>query len=228
VACGSSSPGTPPDGGVEASTDSGADAAAPACGSIESFVPDWVKNAAPSKEVYVAPSGNDQNDGSVQSPLATAAKAFSMLGPGVRLNFKTGTYACPPPVVDVLATTATPMIVRAVDGPRTAKFDCGGNGDFYFSHVRAVIVDGVEIANASGHGVQLDSGSGFATKDLSCDCATLIPASWVSRSRSRSASTSSATNSRTSARRGSAPSSSRRTCRSSSATTRTTPTRSTK
>jgi hypothetical protein len=174
AACGGSEPGSGPDGSapLDAATDApgeSGDASASACGSIDSFVPDWVKSAAPTKDLFVAPGGNDQNDGSAGSPFATAAKAFSMLAPGVRLNFASGTYACPPPVVDNLATTANPMILRATDGPRTAKFDCGGTGDFYFSHVRAVVIDGVEIANASGHGVQLDSGSGFATKDLSSD-----------------------------------------------------------
>ena len=143
--------------------------AAMACGSVASFVPDWVKNVAPSQEIFVAPSGSDTNDGSSGKPFKTAAKAFAMLAPGVRVNFRAGTYARPPFVGDKLATTAQPIVIRASDGPRTAKFDCQGNGDFYFSHVRAIVVDGVEIANASGHGVQLDSGSGFATKDLSSD-----------------------------------------------------------
>lgn len=155
----------PPDASIDAAPDGGPSA----CGSIASFVPSWVTNAAPTKDVYVSPSGDDANDGSAAKPLQTAAKAFSMIAPGVRIDFATGTYACPPAVIDVLATTSAPVIIRASDGPRTAKFECGGTGDFYFSHVRAFVVDGVEIADAAGHGVQLDSGSGFATMDLSSD-----------------------------------------------------------
>ncbi len=151
------------------STTADVDAGASTCGSIASFVPSWVTNAVPTKDVHVSPAGDDANDGSAATPIKTTAKAFSMLAPGVRLDFETGSYACPPFVSDLLATTASPIIIRATDGPRTAKFDCGGTGDFFFSHVRAVVVDGLEIANTAGHGVQLDSGSGLATLDLSSD-----------------------------------------------------------
>src|SRR5207302_9570824 len=55
------------------------------------------------------------------------------------------------------------------DGPRAAKFDCGNTGDFFFSRVNAVVLDGLEIAHAAGHGVQLDSGSPFDAAALSGD-----------------------------------------------------------
>jgi hypothetical protein len=190
AACGSSGSGSVQDGGTGGRDapiddggvggDSGTSGDAPpgdgassdgagSCGSIASFVPDWVKNAAPTREIYVSPAGSDANDGSAATPFKTSAKAFSMIAPGVRINYKTGAYDCPPFASDVLATTANPIIVRAIDGPRTATFDCGGTGDFYFSHARAIVLDGLEISHTSGHGVQLDSGSGFATKDLSSD-----------------------------------------------------------
>jgi hypothetical protein len=177
VACGNSS------GGPDASSDaavsdvvsdtSGGDAAQNACGSIASFVPSSITGATFGKEIYVDPSGDDANDGSAGKPFKTTAKAFSQIAPGMRINFKTGSFACPPPVNDVLATTSSPIVIRAIDGPRTAKFDCGATGDFYFSHVRAIVLDGLEIGNTAGHGVQLDSGSGFATKDLSSDFALM-------------------------------------------------------
>jgi len=178
VACGNSSGPTDASSGDSAVADSpvnadGSDASQNACGSIASFVPSWITGATFSKEVYVDPGGSDTNDGSAGAPFKTTAKAFGAIAPGVRINFKTGAYACPPPVIDVLATTASPIVIRAVDGPRTAKFDCGGTGDFYFSHVRAIVLDGLEIGKTAGHGVQLDSGSGFATKDLSSDFALM-------------------------------------------------------
>jgi len=178
VACGNS--GSTPDASTgDASTNDvvqsadGSDASQNACGSVASFIPSWITSATFTKEVYVDPNGDDTNDGSSGAPFKTPAKAFAAIAPGVRINFKTGTYACPPIVQDKLATTSSPIVIRAVDGPRTAKFDCGGTGDFFFSHVRAIVLDGLEIGNTAGHGVQLDSGSGFATKDLSSDFALM-------------------------------------------------------
>ncbi|HEY2366885.1 MAG TPA: right-handed parallel beta-helix repeat-containing protein [Polyangiaceae bacterium] len=178
VACGNSSAGPDASPGDSSASDvvqstDGSDASQNACGSVASFVPAWITGATFTKEIYVDPNGDDANDGSASKPFKTTAKAFSMIAPGVRINFKTGSYACPPLVQDVLATTTSPVVIRAVDGARTAKFDCGGTGDFYFSHVRAIVLDGLEIGNTAGHGVQLDSGSGFATKDLSSDFALM-------------------------------------------------------
>ena len=137
------------------------------CGDPDSFLPAWVRAAKPTLEIYVSPSGDDLNDGSKDKPYKTTAKGFSKLGTGVRVNFTTGNFECPPPVITLLAPTSAPAIIRAVDGARTAKFDCKGAGDFYFSHVTSVIVDGVEIGNTTGHGVQLDSGSPFDPASLS-------------------------------------------------------------
>src|SRR5207248_11769145 len=55
-----------------------------ACGSIDSFIPDWVKSAKPTKEIYVSPSGDDGNDGSKDHPYKTSGKAFGAKGPGER------------------------------------------------------------------------------------------------------------------------------------------------
>ena len=167
---GDSGPGVDAAGGDAngATPDGGSVDGATSCGSVASFVPDWVTKAAPSHEIYVSPAG-DNNDGSVGKPFKTTAKAFGMIAPGVRINYTTGAYDCPPFQSDVIATTANPIIIRASDGPRMAKFDCGGTGDFFFSHARAIVLDGLEIFHTGGHGVQLDSGSGLATKDLSTD-----------------------------------------------------------
>ena len=155
--------------GVGGAGTGGAGAGA-ACGDVASFIPAWAAKAVPSKEIYVSPSGDDNlNDGSKAKPFQTTAKAFSLLAPGVRLDFGAGTYACPPFVSGLAATTAAPAMVRSSDGPRAARFDCGGTADFFFSHVSGVVLDGLEIANTAGHGVQLDSGNPFDPTSLSAD-----------------------------------------------------------
>ncbi|MBI5538262.1 MAG: right-handed parallel beta-helix repeat-containing protein [Deltaproteobacteria bacterium] len=170
--------GATPDSGKEGGKDSEPDAvptdgppaeASATCGAIDGFLPSWAVNATPSKEVYVSPSGDDNADGSQGKPLKTAKKAFSLLAAGVRLNFATGTYDCPGFVTELMAPTTSPAIVRAIDGPRSAKFDCANTSDFFFDHVSAIVLDGLEIFNASGHGILLDSGSGFPGGTLSSD-----------------------------------------------------------
>src|SRR5262249_22578948 len=103
------------------------------------FVPDWAEGTA-TKGVYVSPTGDDGNDGSRDHPYKTTGKAWGSRGPGVRIDFPTGSFDCPPFTSDLLATTSAPFVVRAVDGPRTAKFDCGGTADFYFSHAKAIVL----------------------------------------------------------------------------------------
>jgi hypothetical protein len=158
------------DGGHEGvSTDAPpAEGSAP-CGDVDSFLPAWAVNATPAKEVHVSPAGDDSADGSFARPLKSAKKAFYLLAPGVRLNFATGTYDCPGFVSELMAPTTSPAMVRAIDGPRTAKFDCANTSDFFFDHVSAVVLDGLEIYNASGHGILLDSGSGFPGGTRSSD-----------------------------------------------------------
>ena len=73
--------------GVGGAGTGGAGAGA-ACGDVASFIPAWAAKAVPSKEIYVSPSGDDNlNDGSKAKPFQTTAKAFSLLAPGVRLDF---------------------------------------------------------------------------------------------------------------------------------------------
>jgi hypothetical protein len=168
------SAGFAPDGGqaggrAEASTDAPLAEASGPCGAADSFLPAWAVNATPSREIYVSPAGDDTADGSQAKPLKTAKKAFSLLAPGARLNFATGTYDCPGFVSELMAPTTSPAMVRAKDGPRTAKFDCANTSDFFFDHVSAIVLDGLEIYNASGHGVLLDSGSGFPGGTLTSD-----------------------------------------------------------
>jgi hypothetical protein len=78
----------------------------------------------------------------------------SKLGPGVRLNFATGTYSCSGLFIqDIKGGTERPASLRSSDGPRLAKFDCAGSGGVLFNFVQGFIVEGIELYNSSHHGI---------------------------------------------------------------------------
>jgi len=135
---------------------------APSCGlTPDELLPAWAKNFVPSTEIYVSPSGNDNNDGlSPSRALRTAARAVSKLGPGVRLNFARGTYSCSGLFIqNIKGGTERPASIRSSDGPRLAKFDCAGSGGIFFNFVQGFIVEGIELYNTSAHGIIIISGS---------------------------------------------------------------------
>jgi hypothetical protein len=142
---------------------------APGCLPPEAQLPSWASGFVAVKEIYLSPSGDDAKDGSSPAQaIKTTAAGIKKLAPGVRLNFAAGAYACPY-LESFAGTTAAPGVFRSSDGPRKAVFDCQGQGGFYFTKVTGLWVDGVEIANTSGHGIQVDSGSPFDPAQLSGD-----------------------------------------------------------
>jgi len=130
----------------------------------EQMLPTWARNYVATTELYVSPAGNDCNTGASRSTaLKTTAAAIARLGPGVRLNFTAGTYGCAGAFVSNLnGGTTAPASIRSVDGPRAAKFDCAGGGGFLLDFVHGFIFEGIEVANTSGHGIQVMSGGGPA------------------------------------------------------------------
>ena len=133
----------------------------------EQMLPAWARNYVPTTELFVSPTGNDGNTGASRSTaLKTTAAAVARLGPGVRLNFMAGTYGCAGGfIANLNGGTTAPASIRSVDGPRAARFDCtaaGGapGGGFLLDFVHGFIFEGIEVANTSGHGIQVMSGSG--------------------------------------------------------------------
>jgi len=136
---------------------------AASCGlTPDELLPAWAREFEPSTEIYVSPSGNDHNNGrSPSTALRTAAAAVSKLGPGVRLNFATGTYSCSGLLIrNLKGGTEKPASIRSSDGPYLARFDCAGSGGILFNFVQGFIVEGIELFNSSSHGIQIMSGGG--------------------------------------------------------------------
>lgn len=133
------------------------DTSTPSCGDLDAALPAWF-NATPEKELYVSPTGADTNDGSKDKPLRSTVAAFLKMQPGVRLNFAAGTYGCAS-LDNFAGTAAKPGWIRSSDGPRKAIFDCKNGGGILFDLVHYVALEGFEIMNVNGHGVQLSSGA---------------------------------------------------------------------
>ena len=57
-------------------------------------------------EIYVAPTGDDANDGSISSPYKTIRKAIEAAQPGTSIFLREGTYTPPPPDQIMLSNAA--------------------------------------------------------------------------------------------------------------------------
>jgi hypothetical protein len=135
------------------------------CGAVEDFIPGWAKNPAITTEIYVSAStGDDTHDGSSPAKaLRSAAAAFLRMGPGIRLNFGAGTYNCPS-LDGPQASPDHPAVLRSSDAPLSAKFDCGGTGTLWiYDGPKGLIIDGIEVFNTSGHGIQLAPAGSLGT-----------------------------------------------------------------
>jgi len=148
---GGGNPGSSSDGGAPAPPAKG-------CGDIAGALPAWF-SAAHEKDVWVANDGNDANDGATRATaLATTSAAFKRLAPGVRLRFAEGTYGCAS-LAGFAGTKEKPGRLMSADGPRKAKFLCGGGAGLLLDDVHYLAIEGIEVANTSGHGIQLSSGA---------------------------------------------------------------------
>ena len=77
---------------------------------------------------YLAPDGDDANDGSIDHPWATLAHALTQLGPGDTLQLRQGTYYEHHLTIDLQGAEAAPITIEAYPGEE-AVVD-GGIDDF--------------------------------------------------------------------------------------------------
>jgi hypothetical protein len=122
------------------------------------LLPPWFSTFVPTKQIYVSPAGSDFNNGlTALTPLHSTAAAFAKAGPGVQLNFAAGTYGCNASLININGGTGSPVMINASAGPGTAQFNCNGGPGLLIDGVHGLIVEGIEIYNASGHGFHIQT-----------------------------------------------------------------------
>lgn len=120
------------------------------------FVPDLAK---PARVFFVSPTGNDSNDGgSAQSAWRSLANV-ARLGPGDRVDVAAGSYPCGGSIT-AKGTALAPVVIRSVDGPRKAVFDCSGAAvGLSVTGASYVVVDGLAMSGAQNDLVRVTGSS---------------------------------------------------------------------
>ncbi len=125
------------------------------------FPPSILDGFVAKRTLYVAPTGNDSNDG-LTSATAWATLAHSAaLMPGDEVSVAAGTYTRP--LLGPIAGTAAAPIHFVADGAaKSAILDCGGTGSILMQSLQYVAFDGFEIRNApaNAHCINLFSMGG--------------------------------------------------------------------
>ncbi len=93
---------------------------------------------------YVSPSGNDNNDGSMNAPWATFAKAHAAMIPGDTVLIRTGTY---PPFTITKPGSASGIITYKAYPGENPVITCGPSGDWNLLQINAsyITIDGIEV-----------------------------------------------------------------------------------
>jgi hypothetical protein len=115
--------------------------------------------ASYTSELYVAPDGDDNADGSEQSPLATLEEAAQLAEPGTRIHLVAGTYQGGTFLGDLQGTAEAPIAVVAEQG---AVID-GGNTGLQLSDPRYLVLEGLTIRGAAQNGLNIDDGGSYET-----------------------------------------------------------------
>ncbi len=103
--------------------------------------------------VYVSSTGDDTSgDGSSGSPFATVSRALQECGPGSIVRIRAGIYHEALWIAQS-GSQGLPLVLYSQDGPGAARID-GGNAHSVISTTSDhIIIDGLELYNASSFGV---------------------------------------------------------------------------
>ncbi len=130
-----------------------------------SQVPTFADGLTPTREIHVATTGsNSSGNGLPSSPYATIAFAATQATPGTAIRVHAGTYAGGGFIDNLAGTAAAPIwIGGAIGEPRPVIQ--GGTEALHLSKVRYLILHDLEVAGASGNGINCDDGGDYANAD---------------------------------------------------------------
>jgi RNA polymerase sigma factor (sigma-70 family) len=107
-----------------------------------------------SADLYVAPNGSDDGDGSAASPLATVAKAVALVRPGQTIALRGGTYRPTAPITITTDGTATKRILLSNYRDEQPVIDAAGiPADQWAITQQSAYwtVQGLEVQNSKSH-----------------------------------------------------------------------------
>jgi hypothetical protein len=119
-------------------------------------------SCADTRQLYVAPDGNDANPGTKNAPFLTIARADASAAPGYTIHVAPGEYKVAAPGADSVGVgtmrsgTASARIKFVSDVKWGAKIVVSGTGIAWRSKGNYVDIDGFDISGTGRHGILAD------------------------------------------------------------------------
>jgi hypothetical protein len=147
-------------GGSGASSSGGGGAGGSACGPVVTFA----DGLSPTKELHVATTGDDANDGSEPQPLATIQMAVSLATPGTAVVVHAGTYPGGAYLSDVVGSADAPIWIGGAQGEPRPVFE-GGPEAIHITKARYLVLHDLEVRNMDANGINVDDGGEYDNED---------------------------------------------------------------
>lgn len=125
------------------------------CDAIATFA----DGLAPTRLIYIAPNGSDSTgNGSSDAPYGTLAYAAGLATPGTAIRLLPGTYAGGSYIGDLLGEQGAPIWIGGEPGATPRPRISGGSNGIQFSRAKWLVLHDLELAGASGNGLNCDDG----------------------------------------------------------------------
>ncbi len=132
------------------------------CSTVSTFA----DSLSPTRLIYLSPSGsNTSGDGSLAAPYATIPYAAAQAQPGDAIRLLPGTYPGGSFLSSLRGTDGLPIWVGGEPGVTPRPLITGGTNGLQLSRARYLILHDLEIAGASGNGINCDDGGDVADPD---------------------------------------------------------------
>ena len=129
-----------------------------------SEIPTFADGLSPTRELFVSASGDDDDDGSEESPFATVERAAQDATPGTAIRILPGELAGGITLSELAGTADAPIWIGGVPG-RARPIIRGGDTGLHLSRVRYVVVSNLEVVESDGNGINCDDGGEYDDPD---------------------------------------------------------------